>query len=218
MSWKLLLQIESFILLAVLRFAKACNEFAGPIFTSLHPGTAPFEEMSERWRAVGNTVSDLTGPRFEPQTFHSKDESVTQRPTARYFYYKIVVILVIKLLLQDIGNFSAKSGAYDETMFIEFTYAIAKPHLKRKLSKESNAVLIQVFYTETAVLLSLNFLYVFAVLLAINIPKAIVFSNVVLFCCFFHYRYSKQARLRLCFKLKQNSTVYWATLVEKGVL
>ena len=24
--------------------------------------------MLHRWRAVGNTVSDLTGPRFEPQT------------------------------------------------------------------------------------------------------------------------------------------------------
>ena len=36
---------------------------------SLWPGnTALFEEMSQRWRAVGNTVFDLTGPRFEPQT------------------------------------------------------------------------------------------------------------------------------------------------------
>ena len=25
-----------------------------------------FEEMSQRWRAVGNTVPDLTGPRLEP--------------------------------------------------------------------------------------------------------------------------------------------------------
>ena len=38
----------------------------GPISASLRPGnTAPFEEMSQRWRAVGNTVSDLTGPRLE---------------------------------------------------------------------------------------------------------------------------------------------------------
>ena len=28
----------------------------------------PFEEESHRWRAVGNTLSDLTGPRFEFQT------------------------------------------------------------------------------------------------------------------------------------------------------
>ena len=43
-----------------------------------------FEEMSQRWRAVGSTVSDLTGPRFEPQTSRSRDECVTARPTGRY--------------------------------------------------------------------------------------------------------------------------------------
>ena len=41
---------------------------AWPISASLRPGnTVPFEEMSQWWRAVGNTVSDLTGPRFEPR-------------------------------------------------------------------------------------------------------------------------------------------------------
>ena len=39
------------------------------------------KKMSQRWRAVGNTVSDLTGPRFEPQTSRSRDERVTARPT-----------------------------------------------------------------------------------------------------------------------------------------
>ena len=33
--------------------------------------TVPLEEMSQQWQAVGNTVSDLTGQRFEPQTFRS---------------------------------------------------------------------------------------------------------------------------------------------------
>ena len=42
--------------------------------------TALFEKMSKRWRAVGNTVSELTGPRFKPQTSHSRDERVTARP------------------------------------------------------------------------------------------------------------------------------------------
>ena len=37
--------------------------------------------MSLRWRAVGSAESDLTGPRFEPQTLSSRDESVTARPT-----------------------------------------------------------------------------------------------------------------------------------------
>ena len=48
---------------------------------SLRPdNTGPFKEMSQRWRTVGNTESDLTGPRFEPQTSHSRDERVTARP------------------------------------------------------------------------------------------------------------------------------------------
>ena len=55
------------------------------IFALLRPGnTASFEEMSQWWRAVGNTVSDLTGPRFKPQTSRSRDKRVTARPTGRY--------------------------------------------------------------------------------------------------------------------------------------
>ena len=41
--------------------------------------TAPFEEMSQRCRTVGNAVSDLIGPRFERQTSHFRDERVTIR-------------------------------------------------------------------------------------------------------------------------------------------
>ena len=44
--------------------------------------TAPFEEISQRWRIVSNTVSDLTGPKFEPLTFRSSDERVTARQVA----------------------------------------------------------------------------------------------------------------------------------------
>ena len=52
-----------------------------PISASLRLGNiARFEEMSQRWRAVGNTVFDLTGPRYEPQTSRSRDERVTARP------------------------------------------------------------------------------------------------------------------------------------------
>ena len=41
-----------------LYYAEACNQLAGPISVSLHPGnTAFFEEMSQGWQAVGNTVS-----------------------------------------------------------------------------------------------------------------------------------------------------------------
>ena len=61
-----------------LYYAEACKEFAVPISTSLRPSnTAPFEKMSKQWKAVGNTVSDLTGSRFAPQTSCSQDERAT---------------------------------------------------------------------------------------------------------------------------------------------
>ena len=86
-SYKVSLSIS----LYSLQYAGACNELAGPISASLRPGnTAPFEEMSQRWRAVSNTVSDLTGPRFEPQTSRSRDERVTARPIGR-FSYKVII-------------------------------------------------------------------------------------------------------------------------------
>ena len=76
--------LKSFIILAVsLECSEACcNELAGPISASLRPGnTATFEEMSQRWQAVGNTVSDLTGSRFELWTSRFRYERVTARPT-----------------------------------------------------------------------------------------------------------------------------------------
>ena len=84
LKWKKI-QIKSNLSLYSLDYAEACNELARPISASLRPGnTAPFEEMSLWWRFIGNTVSDLTGPRFEPQTSRFRDERVTARPTGRY--------------------------------------------------------------------------------------------------------------------------------------
>ena len=61
-----------------------CNEFAGPISASLCTGnTASFEEMVQRWRAIGNTVSDLIGLRFEPRAFRISNDCITTIPTAR---------------------------------------------------------------------------------------------------------------------------------------
>ena len=40
-----------------------------------------FEQISQRWRAVGYSESDSIGPRFEPQTSRSKEEHVTAPPT-----------------------------------------------------------------------------------------------------------------------------------------
>ena len=56
--------IQSFIILAVLR--PSVLLVFGAHIRILRPGkTAPFQEMLQRWRVVGNTVFDLTGPRFE---------------------------------------------------------------------------------------------------------------------------------------------------------
>ena len=40
----------------------------------LRPGNkALFEAMLQRWQVIGNTVSDLTGPRFDLQTSRSTE-------------------------------------------------------------------------------------------------------------------------------------------------
>ena len=49
--------------------------------------TVSLKEMSQRWRAFGNTVSDLTGPRFEPQTSCFRDERVSARSTGRLNHF-----------------------------------------------------------------------------------------------------------------------------------
>ena len=41
----------------------------------------------QRWQAVGNTVSNLTRPRFEPQISRSRDERVTARPNELQINY-----------------------------------------------------------------------------------------------------------------------------------
>ena len=70
--------LKSNLSLYSLYYAEASNALAGPISVSLRPGnTASSEVMSQRWRTVGNTVFDLTGPRFEPQTSRSSNERVT---------------------------------------------------------------------------------------------------------------------------------------------
>ena len=64
---------------------KRVTSLRGPSPRHCTRATQPFfEEMLQRWRAVGYTVSDLTGPRFEPLTYRSRDERVTARPTGRF--------------------------------------------------------------------------------------------------------------------------------------
>ena len=47
-----------------------------------------FEEILQRWKDVGNTVSDLTSLRFEHQTSRSRDERVTARPTKKFLIWQ----------------------------------------------------------------------------------------------------------------------------------
>ena len=81
---KLKSKIKSFIILAVLRqsvqrslrgpssrhcarttqlLSKKCCR-GGEALAMRPDNTAPFEEMLQRWRGVGNTVSDVTDPRY----------------------------------------------------------------------------------------------------------------------------------------------------------
>ena len=83
-------QIKSFIVLA------EAEEFWGSISESLRPGnTAAFFEMSQWWRAVGNTLSNLTGSRFEPQTSRSRDErlSVTLKTIHKEYFALFEILL-----------------------------------------------------------------------------------------------------------------------------
>ena len=75
-------QEQSNLLLYSQYYAETCNDLAGPISAPLPPGnTVSLEEMSQRWQAIDNTVSDLTGPRFEPHASRSRDERATARST-----------------------------------------------------------------------------------------------------------------------------------------
>ena len=66
---------------SVLRVGRAHPRVIAPV------NTVTLEEMSQRWRAFGNTVSDLTGPRFETQTSCFRDERVSARPTGRLNHF-----------------------------------------------------------------------------------------------------------------------------------
>ena len=71
-----------FIILAIL--CQNAKRVRGAHLHVIAPGsTASFEGMSQRRQVVGNTVSDLTGSRFEPRTSRSRDKRITARPTNR---------------------------------------------------------------------------------------------------------------------------------------
>ena len=69
--------------------------------------TARFVEISQRWRAVGITLSDFTGPRFEPQISCSRDKRITARTSGRF-----ALIVKIKNRLMFINNCKHKLHVY----------------------------------------------------------------------------------------------------------
>ena len=66
-----------------LNYAETCNRFGGHLRIIAPWRHSSFQSysMSQRWQAVGIAVSDLIGPRFEPQIYRSRDEHVTARLT-----------------------------------------------------------------------------------------------------------------------------------------
>ena len=88
-----LIAIKLNFLLYSLYYAEECNKLAGLVSASLRAGsTGLFEEISQRWQAIGSNVLDLTDPRFEPQTSRSRDERVIARPAGRL---KILILYQI---------------------------------------------------------------------------------------------------------------------------
>ena len=77
-----------------------------PISASLRLGsTAPFEEIWQRWRTVGNAVSDLTGLRFELQISRFRDERALllnqlHRPVIKVIFgFRLVTDVFFKSVL-----------------------------------------------------------------------------------------------------------------------
>ena len=58
----------------------------------LAPGKHNFEEKSERWRAVGDTTSNLTGPVIEPQTSRTdRSGRGSLRPVQSLAFFQFLV-------------------------------------------------------------------------------------------------------------------------------
>ena len=82
------------LILAAVR--QSMHQVCGAYLCGIAP-VGKFEEMLQQWQAIGNTVTNLTGPRFEPQASCSRDKRVTARPTG---------IVVDNFLLTIIFTFS----------------------------------------------------------------------------------------------------------------
>ena len=110
---------------------------------ALGPGQHSSEEMSQRWRAVGDTVSDLTCPGIEAQTFLTNNDDLTTEQTVLAYYGRAVKCFLIKIvgvaqvINKRVGAFTKK----DEKIFASYLgfcgIAIHNAQLFEKLQLEN---------------------------------------------------------------------------------
>ena len=65
----------------------------GAHLRGLAPGQHSSKETSQQWRAVGYTVSDLTGPVIEPQTSRTNSDGLNNWRTFINMFYKLCELL-----------------------------------------------------------------------------------------------------------------------------
>ena len=89
---------RSNLLLCSMYYAESCNEFARPISASLRMGNkTSFKKTSQRWLAVGNTVSNSTSPTFNIRGGQHRGPFL-YRYRYRPCFFKNVSVLVPSIL------------------------------------------------------------------------------------------------------------------------
>ena len=82
------------VVIVIWYYAEAYNERRGQTF-HLSACATQLRRTSQRWRAVGNTVSNLTDPGIEPQSYGTDNQvSTTKQPTIRTTF----VVPIVRLL------------------------------------------------------------------------------------------------------------------------
>ena len=94
-------------------YAEACNKWR-VLLCDLAPGQNSFKEASQRWRAVGDAVSDLNDPRFEPLTSRTDNVLTTEVTVFEILIIIAIFYLFISLLTEDI-KINPGTSSFDVT-------------------------------------------------------------------------------------------------------
>ena len=114
--------------------------------------------MSQRWRVVGEPVSDLIDPKFELQTHRRREEGVTARPTGRSGLCAVSRIYLIYFIILLVDRIN--------TLYVFYYINLAFGKIERQTFKKSN------------LLLSISSTYLFAKsILQTNVPVNLPFYN-----------------------------------------